>query len=472
MKQIFTLLVSVFVLHTYAQKHQPIAADVQVLSQSGSRAVADTLLWNVIGPPQLYLMPNPLMPSQGIGFIAGTDNLISALDPPNKGSITQENAQIFMTAHKIKVMGAKFTFGSVKYVSNDTNSKVAFKLFKLDGNFINYSAQVVPGPGTVVSVVEMPIRDIKQLISGQETLFTGGQNILFPTPLEVAPGTADSGYVIGFDISGLSPLDTLGLFTSSINGAVIKERSLVRFEGNTLFNSFRDTLDYGGWGISLDLAIFPIIDPNQFRNDAATICSGDSFNFNGRLVADAGTYVDTFSAAPVSNYDTIVTLQLTVAPALDKTVEAMGDTLNANETGAVYQWINCADDLPIAGETFRTFIAPADGLYKVSITKGGCTATSACIAVGNIGIHEAGNIGFNMLPNPARDICTIYVNDVQTSGWSAALYNVQGQLLKNITDKQNSASVSFQTSDISAGLYFVRLSDHSGKTGVKKLVVE
>ncbi|MBL0310195.1 MAG: T9SS type A sorting domain-containing protein [Bacteroidetes bacterium] len=471
MKKVLTLFAMILMLGVSAQKYQVRPADVHVLSQIASRAVADTLLWNVNGPPQLYLLPNPLNPTQGIGYVAGTDNLASVF-PPDQGSITVEDAQIFMSKNKIKVLGAKFTFGSVKYVSNDTNSKVVFKLFKLDGNFINYNAEVVPGPSTVVSAVEMPIRDVKQLISGQETLFSGAQNIIFPTPLTIDPATADSGYVIGFDISQLSPLDTLGLFTSTINGPVIPERSLVRFLGNTLFNSFKDTLDYGGWGANVDLAIFPIVDPNQYRDDVATICSGDSFNFNGNLVAVQGTYVDTFSAAPLSNYDTIVTLQLTVAPALDKTIEAMGDTLNANQTGAIYQWINCTDNSAIAGETFRTFIVPQDGQYKVLITKGGCTTVSACVAVGNVGIHESNSLGFILKPNPARGVCTLYTGDIAMETWSAALYNVQGQMLKVLAENQNSTMVTFNTGEIMRGMYFIRLTDRSGKSGMKKLVVE
>lgn len=471
MKKLLTLFDIILTLSAVAQKYPFQPADVKVKNMVSSRAVADTLLWNVIGFPQLYLMPNPLNPSQGIGFLAGTDNLVSALDPPNKGSITEENAQIFVSQHKIKVLGAKFTFGSVKYVSNDTNSKVIFKLFKLDGSFLNYSARVVPGPGTVVSVVEMPIRDVKQLASGVETLFTGAQNIMFPTPLDITPGV-DSGYAIGFDISQLDYRDTLGLFTSMINGPIVPERSLVKFYGNPLFNSFRDTLDYGGWGVSVDLAIFPIIDPNQYRNDVATTCDNQPYNFNGKLLSVTGTYVDTFSAAPISNYDTIVTLQLTVVPGPNKTVIAMGDTLDAVETGATYQWYNCTTNTPISGEISRTFIAPGDGFYKVAINNGNCTAFSDCIAVGIVGIKESGNFNFSLSPNPVKDHFRIDLNETDGTPWSTSLYNIQGQLVKPLFENQNGTTFTFQTSGISSGMYFIRLSNSAGKSGVKKVVIE
>jgi hypothetical protein len=69
---------------------------------------------------------------------------------------------------------------------------------------------------------------------------------------------------------------------------------------------------------------------------------------------------------------------------IDVTVIPVGNTLVATTTGATYQWINCADDSEMAGETDRTLVVTEPGSYAVQITKSGCTAISACVEVTEI----------------------------------------------------------------------------------------
>ena len=77
--------------------------------------------------------------------------------------------------------------------------------------------------------------------------------------------------------------------------------------------------------VTLNLTVFPI----QRVTVAATICSNERFDFNGRLLNTAGTYIDTLRS--FADCDSIVTLDLTVNPIQVRSISASiceGDTYN------------------------------------------------------------------------------------------------------------------------------------------------
>ena len=76
-------------------------------------------------------------------------------------------------------------------------------------------------------------------------------------------------------------------------------------------------------------------------------------------------------------------------------------TITATNSNGTYQWIDCNNgDTPIVGETNQSFVATVNGSYAVIITENGCTDTSACIIVDQIGISEIHVESLTVYPNP------------------------------------------------------------------------
>lgn len=75
----------------------------------------------------------------------------------------------------------------------------------------------------------------------------------------------------------------------------------------------------------------------------------------------------------VSTQDQIVTIN-----GLDVTTTVASTTITANATGVTYQWIDCSNNAPIAGETNQSFTATVTGDYAVIVNNGTCGDTSVC----------------------------------------------------------------------------------------------
>lgn len=92
-------------------------------------------------------------------------------------------------------------------------------------------------------------------------------------------------------------------------------------------------------------------------------------------------------------------------------VHQQGHVLNATTTGATYQWVDCNNAYtPIIGATGQSFTATANGTYAAIITINGCTDTSSCFVVSNVGIQENGVHLFSLYPNPSKGILNLQLN--------------------------------------------------------------
>lgn len=76
--------------------------------------------------------------------------------------------------------------------------------------------------------------------------------------------------------------------------------------------------------------------------------------------------------------------------------------------------------------------------------------------------------GFNMYPNPAKDVLTIKLNNISSANLS--IYDIQGKLIKERTIS-NEQNLELSVSDLQSGMYFVKLNTAT-KEMVKKLIIE
>lgn len=158
--------------------------------------------------------------------------------------------------------------------------------------------------------------------------------------------------------------------------------------------------------------------------------------------------------------DSTITLNLTMITEIDNTVSVTGGMLQANQTGATYQWLNCDNgNSPVTGVTSsRTFYPSSNGNYAVKITAGTCTETSACTLMSNagLGLNETKPNPFTLFPNPATSNITIqFQNEIQDD--LVTIYSISGQkvLQEKIMAENNQFHVN--TSNLQSGIYFVEI---------------
>ena len=147
--------------------------------------------------------------------------------------------------------------------------------------------------------------------------------------------------------------------------------------------------------------------------------------------------------------DSVVTLDL-IINAINTTITNNSPILIANENGAIYQWINCEGMFAISGEINQSFTATNNGNYAVVVTQNGCTDTSACENVNNVGFDET-TLDINIHPNPTKGLINLEIEGYNRS-INVEVYDCKGKLLQT----NNSNIISLKEYD--KGIYLLKIS--------------
>ncbi len=188
--------------------------------------------------------------------------------------------------------------------------------------------------------------------------------------------------------------------------------------------------------------------------------SGTSIN-----VSTAGTYfvrgeggcVTGGTCTSVTVTQTTLNLNTTVA----------GATISSSQGTATYQWINCSTNTPISGATSQSFIAPANGSYAVIVTRNGCTDTSACVTISNLGIDDLNFEDVSVYPNPTNGKITVSFNK-EVNLKSFVIRDVTGRLIRE-EKPQTTSGITFDISTEAQGVYFLNI-EVGGATQSFKLI--
>jgi PKD repeat protein len=127
------------------------------------------------------------------------------------------------------------------------------------------------------------------------------------------------------------------------------------------------------------------------------------------------------------------------------------------------------DGSPQSAQANPSHTYAASGNYNVCVTvTNACGSNTYCKAVGTSGMGINGMPGFenvDIYPNPATQSITI---EHIASGISIALYNTTGQcVLRTVTSGNKSV---IDVSNLSNGIYMIRLTGKDGKQGISKFV--
>lgn len=149
----------------------------------------------------------------------------------------------------------------------------------------------------------------------------------------------------------------------------------------------------------------------------------------------------------------------------DTYVHKNGSSLTSNAEDATYQWIDCETDEPIEGADGQTFSPDHVGSYAVVVTQRGCTDTSICHEIDEVGFGGFGSSLILIYPNPASAELVV---ESEVDGY-IQMYNSIGELLieQNVYAGVNHINVS----RFPVAHYIVRFFSDSG-TESKKFVIE
>lgn len=208
------------------------------------------------------------------------------------------------------------------------------------------------------------------------------------------------------------------------------------------------------------------INGSTIGTDVQTACF--SFTWIDGNTYSSSTNTPTYLLTNAKGCDSLVTLNLTINT-VDVSVLTSMPTLTANATSATYQWVDCGSSFAaISGETNQNFIASSNGSYAVIVTQSGCTDTSACELVTNVGMSELNSIVFNVYPNPASQQLTISgVNEFA----GINMVDVNGKTVYATSVNKNAITVDI--SSIANGVYMLNVyGDEKSILSQQRIVIQ
>lgn len=250
--------------------------------------------------------------------------------------------------------------------------------------------------------------------------------------------------------------------------ASICEGNSYPFNGSLLNSSGTYTAELSSTvGCDSVVVLHLTVNPAAHTDLNASICKGESYNFNGEILTAAGDYSQTLSSS--GSCDSIVTLHLEVIT-VNAAVTQQGHTLVAQATNATFQWINCDTGQPVAGATGSSFTPATSGNYAVLVTQNGCTALSSCTNVQVVGVHEAaGAQAWSIQPNPAVSFTQLRFAEGLSGTALLNVVDASGRSLMQSTIEAGVTEYRLDMNDLPDGVLFLQLVTEAG-ISTKRLV--
>lgn len=209
------------------------------------------------------------------------------------------------------------------------------------------------------------------------------------------------------------------------------------------------------------------VDPAYNESETVYLCMGERFVFpDGAIVDDITTQINhTSTLQTIHQCDSIIETTVDIHQ-VDNSVIQSGLTLTANSDALTYQWIDCANgNIPVEGETGKTFTAKIMGEYAVLITDGFCTSISDCFNINVLGLHSEKNAEPKLYPNPIKESFKIDFGN-SNDRVQVIIYNLNGKIvyIKNFI-AQSKAGI--DASLLGPGIYLLKTISEEGTYSFK-----
>ena len=240
----------------------------------------------------------------------------------------------------------------------------------------------------------------------------------------------------------VNPVESTTLSAAICEGTSYTENGFNVSEAGTYTQNLQ-TIDGCDSIVTLNLTINPVANTTL----SVTICNGTTYTENGFNVSEAGTYTQNLQT--VNGCDSIVTLNLTINPTYNITIDA-----SINE-----------------GETYEEngFSESEAGTYVHTLqSEFGCDSVITLNLTVNSSLNDvvANAVEVSLYPNPARAYTMLKVEGLKEQT-PVYLFDIQGRKLKEYVLNAAQQTLRIDASDLPKGVYTITI----GNT-TKKLIVE
>lgn len=149
----------------------------------------------------------------------------------------------------------------------------------------------------------------------------------------------------------------------------------------------------------------------------------------------------------------LVTTEVTVnvLPLPSTTITVNSNELQANQSNAVYQWLDCSNSMnPINGATAQNFAPLSSGNYAVVVELNSCTDTSECITFDFWGLENPETKSIRFFPNPVDNELSVIVND-EIVGERLEIIDQTGRIVLSTTVLSTDFVISLE--QLAGGIY-------------------
>ena len=216
--------------------------------------------------------------------------------------------------------------------------------------------------------------------------------------------------------------------------------------GNYL-DTFQTTL-----GCDSIVTLHLVVNPTSSSSFTQSICKGKSYLWNGIAQTVAGNYLDTFQNA--FGCDSIVTLNLMMNPISSFTRK---DTILSTQT-----------------ISFNGMSLTSSGTYLDTLVNSfGCDSFLTLILTVNpvLGISSLNPVKVEIFPNPAREILYIHSDVLKATSSILRIYSEDGKLVYDQVRRERMNPISIPLTAWSRGIYILEIQNESEITK-KRFVIE
>jgi hypothetical protein len=136
-----------------------------------------------------------------------------------------------------------------------------------------------------------------------------------------------------------------------------------------------------------------------------------------------------------------------------------------NDPGVTFQWIDCATNQELPGETNQNFTPTYSSDFAVIVTQDGCVDTSACVTITEVSLDNITSDALVIYPNPSKGQFTIdYDGGIQI----VEMFDVLGRIVLQDSAIKNGA---IDASHLAPGKYMVRVKTATEQVLVQPIVI-